>query len=639
MADQQPPEKQPPEKKSRREARKKRQLLDSPTNPSLPQHLPLAHSQDVSKFGPQNAVPVVRPSKVFLPRTAEKEIVHPMPSTSQTGISQSFEDVNFNAATNTESFSAAISAGPNTPLLVPSAAISAAELSAPLLVPYSRTPVLIPPINFHQSYYPEVPLTLPLHKGSSLNWEYFLNIPLLHSDYSYSRVPLFPITFCMETPDTEPELAPGMNPLPLHESPEDKLYEGCTLSVYDSMVSILAFSQSSQLSGANFCKLLDLFHVVLPKPCKLPTSKHLFFKNFQSDDSQMQLVHYCNVCWKFRKNMKDVCTCKGSCVKYFIKCSIESQLRKMFSRPGFVEKLRHRHSRKKVDANNIEDIFDSTVYKLAEENLLVNDLCVSLTWYTDGVALYECSSYSLWPFVFVINELPLSERFKPENLILGGLWGDGEKPHPNIFLLPMYEELSKLKNGFNVKLHGCEEECEARAFVITGTCDVPAKACFMCMKGHSGYHSCPKCFIRGEKSDRTGDVMAFPHQDELELRNHENYLECLDRCVTSKQEYLGVDGPSMLSHILSSSVIDSVSIDSMHCLFIGVTKSLLRLWFDPKYHKAPFSLKTKANQVNLLLRNLKLPHFVQRLPEDVTKLGFWKASLCRNFLLYMPDPK
>ncbi|XP_052130359.1 uncharacterized protein LOC127751235 isoform X2 [Frankliniella occidentalis] len=248
--------------------------------------------------------------------------------------------------------------------------------------------------------------------------------------------------------DPPPDL-PGTH----KNSLEDKLYEGCQLSLYDSMVSILAFSQSVHMSGTDFCKLLDLLHVLLPKSCKLPNSKHKFFKHFKSDDTEMQLVHYCNICWKYRKDMHDVCNCKGSRIKYFIKCSIESQLRKMFERPGFVEKLRHRHSRMKFDRYNIEDTYDSTVYKSGAEKFLVNDLCVSLTWYADGVSLYECSSYSLWPFVFVINELPLSERFKPENFILGGLWGDGEKPRSNTFLLPMYEELSKLKKGFNVKLH------------------------------------------------------------------------------------------------------------------------------------------------------------------------------------------
>ncbi|KAK3909955.1 Centrosomal protein of 295 kDa [Frankliniella fusca] len=262
-------------------------------------------------------------------------------------------------------------------------------------------------------------------------------------------------------------------------------------------------------------------------------------------------------------------------------------------------------------------------------------LNISLTWYFDGVSLYNCSSYSLWPFLFVINELPPEERFKPENLIIGGLWGDSAKPHPNLFLLPLYHEIVKLKEGFPVKLHGEENEREVKGIVLFGTADVPAKATFMCMKGHSGYYSCPKCLISGEKSARTGMVMVFPHAAELILRNDENYNECVQNSVRLKAEDRGVFGPSILSYMMYSSFIKGTSIDSMHCVSLGIVKQLLRLWFDSKLSNEPFSLSKFIDKANTLLRNLNLPHFVQRLPEDVTKLHFWKASLCRNFLLYI----
>lgn len=73
----------------------------------------------------------------------------------------------------------------------------------------------------------------------------------------------------------------------------------------------------------------------------------------------------------------------------------------------------------------------------------------------------------------------------------------------------------------------------------------------------------------------------------------------------------------------------------LHCTSLGVVKQLLKLWFHPKYSSEPFSLSTSVNDINRLLKGLKLPHFVERLPEDVTKPHFWKASLCRNFLLYI----
>ena len=115
--------------------------------------------------------------------------------------------------------------------------------------------------------------------------------------------------------------------------------------------------------------------------------------------------------------------------------------------------------------------------------------------------------------MFTINELPPIERHKPENLLVGGLWGGDGKPHPNIFLLPIYHDLMKLKNGVKVKPYGSQVEIVVCCHLIFGACDIPAKSAFMNMKGHMGHNSCAKCYIYGEKSERTGNVMVCPHQD------------------------------------------------------------------------------------------------------------------------------
>lgn len=237
--------------------------------------------------------------------------------------------------------------------------------------------------------------------------------------------------------------------------------------------------------------------------------------------------------------------------------------------------------------------------------------------------------------MLIINELSPAERFKEENIIIGGLWGDSEKPHPNVFLQPVYSEMKKVNEGFFVKIHGQEFESTVKGILLFGECDVPAKALFMNMKGHAGYCSCPRCLIRGEKSARTGQVMVFPHEESLTLRTDENYEECVKNAVQAKTEDRGVFGPTILSYTTYSSFIRSISIDSMHCLSLGIVKQLLKLWFDHKFAEEQFSLVNYTDRVNKLLQMLKLPHYVQRLPEDITKLHFWKASLCRNFLLYI----
>ncbi|KAK3923602.1 Centrosomal protein of 295 kDa [Frankliniella fusca] len=437
---------------------------------------------------------------------------------------------------------------------------------------------------------------VPINLGTAFEWDYFVNNPSLQeipSEVDISQF-IFPHSYFddslhpLSSEDTPPVIQQ-------QEEVHLKLFSNSTLSVSDSVAALLQLATSCHMSGTDFCKLLDCVHLLLPKPNNLPPTRHAVFNILKDDSTALNVIYYCDSCWKIRSSQQEHCdVCRNSSVTYFIGCSIIQQLQKIFARPGLIEKLKYKNSRTKQNCDGIEDLYDSSIYKEAELTFLTDIFKISLTWYTDGVSLYNCSSYSLWPFIFVVNELPPEDRFKPENLIIGGLWGDSAKPHPNLFLLPLYHEILKLKEGFPVKLHGEENEREVKGIVLFGTADVPAKATFMCMKGHSGYYSCPKCLISGEKSARTGMVMVFPHAEELILRNDKNYNECVQNSVRLKAEDRGVFGPSILSYMMYSSFIKGTSIDSMQCVSLGI-----------------------------------------RLPEDVTKLHFWKASLSRNFLLYI----
>ena len=245
---------------------------------------------------------------------------------------------------------------------------------------------------------------------------------------------------------------------------------------------------------------------------------------------------------------------------------------------------------------------------------------------------------------FVINELPPEERFKPENLIMAGLWGSHEKPHPNIFLQAVHAEVADLRKGFEVNVNGLAVSVLVKVIPLWCTAHAPAKAAFLNLKSHMGYSSCPKCLIEGEKSDETGDVMVFPHQDILPPRNEENYQVQLNTVYQMRKEkrvskkespsFQGVKGPTLLSYMLVFCLFKTTGIDSMHCLFLGVLKQLLILWFDTKFKDEPFTLHRKLKQVNDLLLGLQLPHFVERNFVPVDKTDFMKASVLRNLFFY-----
>ena len=151
-------------------------------------------------------------------------------------------------------------------------------------------------------------------------------------------------------------------------------------------------------------------------------------------------------------------------------------------------------------------------------------------WNTDGISLYESSTFDVWPFYFVINELSPEKRYRSQYVLLAEIWGSKQKPHPNMFLKHICKDVLLLNEGISVKLPDGEEVI-VKIRVLCGTCDTSAKATFQNLKLHSGYMSSPKCLVEGEKSDATGDTMVFPFEKDLLPRTEEVYQYQVEQSV------------------------------------------------------------------------------------------------------------
>lgn len=86
---------------------------------------------------------------------------------------------------------------------------------------------------------------------------------------------------------------------------------------------------------------------------------------------------------------------------------------------------------KKIDISRIinssrdelSDIYSGEIYQnFMNKNFsfFLNGQCLSLSFATDGISFCSKSKLSMWPLIFVINELPLETRFCIENIIIGG---------------------------------------------------------------------------------------------------------------------------------------------------------------------------------------------------------------------------
>lgn len=361
----------------------------------------------------------------------------------------------------------------------------------------------------------------------------------------------------------------------------------------------------------------------------------------QNFDDPVYIHYLCSKCSKIRSNqieLCDDCVDEQRTVSYFIQFPLEPQLRGLYKRPDFVENIKYKSERVKQNIDNIEDLQDGQNYKDATKDK--SELDTTLMWNEDGLQVFNSVPFSLHPFYLSVNELPPKQRHRSENILIAGLWGCATKPHPNVFLLPIYQDLKKLKNGVDVEIFGLGNQT-VHVESICGTCDSPAKAGMFNQKTHSGFHSCPVCVARGVKP---GDSVVFPHEENVPLRNLVQYDEhvslavrnriIITKNIQNEEMSSGIKGPTIFSHMLPN-MFSSTSIDSMHAIYLGVMKQIMNLWFHPDFKKCPFSLFDKIKLVNQRLRKLQLPDFLQRIPLNVDKWIHWKASEFRTFMFYL----
>lgn len=68
----------------------------------------------------------------------------------------------------------------------------------------------------------------------------------------------------------------------------------------------------------------------------------------------------------------------------------------------------------------------------------------------------------------------------------------------------------------------------------------------------------------------------------------------------------GVKGPTTLSKIVHN-FIETTSVDSMHSVYSGLTKLLMRLWFDSNFSDSMFFLRKHTKYVDKKIRSINLP--------------------------------
>ena len=291
--------------------------------------------------------------------------------------------------------------------------------------------------------------------------------------------------------------------------------------------------------------------------------------------------------------------------KRFLYHSVISGLQKLIARKGFLQHCERWRDRSSSIPDGVHaDIYDGNVWK---EFQYINgrpflaspaNLCSMLN--TDWFNPFDETQYSVGAIYLVVQNLPRSERFKAENIILIGLIPGPTEPSKtmNTYLVPLVDDLLKLYSGVTLpNPHSIFGSTNIRAVLSCIVCDLPATRKVCGFLGQNATKGCSKCLHEfktvsfGSKADFSGYDCDDWEPRDLNL-HHKKSIDAKNAFTASEREQIEkLNGAryTELSRLPYLNIIRHHVIDPMHNLFLGLAKHvtntqillpiLLRVWF------------------------------------------------------------
>ncbi len=183
-------------------------------------------------------------------------------------------------------------------------------------------------------------------------------------------------------------------------------------------------------------------------------------------------------------------------IKVYPYQSLKTALTKLVQKPGFLDNC-EKWRRRVTDTEYLVDIYDGRIWSEYRSNgFLDSPFSLLLTMNVDWFQPFSHIQYSVGAIYLTVQNLPCSQRYKEENVILVGVMpGPSEPPLTmNSYLGPLVEDLNVGWNdGFVVKTHG-DSEISLRIAVTCIACDIPASRKVCGFLGHNAALGCNKCF-------------------------------------------------------------------------------------------------------------------------------------------------
>ena len=212
-------------------------------------------------------------------------------------------------------------------------------------------------------------------------------------------------------------------------------------------------------------------------------------------------------------------------------------------------------------------------------------LMLNIDWFNP----FEETQYSVGAIYLAIQNLPRSERFKVDNIILVGLIPGPTEPskHMNTYLSLLVDELNELYEGVLINnpfsLLG---KSHVRAVLSCIVCDLPATRKVCGFLGLNALKGCSKCLKEfptasfGSKPDYSGyNWESWPPRN---LQEHiEKSKDAKKAATATARSQIESRHGLRYSELIRLSYFDVIRyhvVDPMHNLFLGLAKHTIKTW-------------------------------------------------------------
>lgn len=148
--------------------------------------------------------------------------------------------------------------------------------------------------------------------------------------------------------------------------------------------------------------------------------------------------------------------------------------------------------------------------------------------------------------------------------------------------------------------------------IVGFVCDAPTKKDLLGIKGHGGYFSCTKCTVCGST---VSHKRVFTDLN-CTARTHEDFINWADSNYRLRN--------TALIRIPEINFINSIILDPMHLIYLGVMRTMLTTWYQGDI---PYKLSWQLiKKISDFMEIQNLPEEFVRKPRALKYLLRWKAT-------------